>query len=115
MKVFMSRESSLSETCSDTALVASASAMSVLADSIFSCLSFTLAVKSSSETVVLDVGPVEAEDVGGRVVEDGCDMVVTGADEMEKLYSVVGSEVICWFSEVKLTGPANMLSYNSLI
>ena len=114
MNLFMSRESSLSETSSATTLVASASAMSALADSIFSCVSFTLAVKSSSDTVValivLEVGPVDAEDAGGMVVEGGGGMVVTGVDEVEKLFSVVGSEMICCCSEVTLMGPAKILS-----
>ena len=114
MNLFMSSLSSLSETSSATALVASASTMSALADSIFSRASFTLAVKSSSDTVValivLDVGPVDAEDAGGMVVEGGGGMVVTGVDEVEKLFSVVGSEVICCCSEVTLMGPAKILS-----
>ena len=81
MKVSMSSLSSLSETSSATTFIALAFAMSALADTIFSCLSFTLAVKSSSDTVVtsvvpmtssmLDVGPVEAKDEGGMVVKGG--------------------------------------------
>ena len=55
---------------------------------------------------MLDVGPVEANDVGGG------GMVVAGLDEVDKLFAVVGSEVICWFSVVKPTavGPAKMMS-----
>ena len=44
------------------------------------------------------------------VVEGGDGMVVTGVDEVEKLFSVVGSEVICCCSEVTLMGPAKILS-----
>ena len=61
---------------------------------------------------MLDVGPVEAEDVGGVAVKGGGGMVVAGLDEVDKLFAVVGSEVICWFSVVKPTavGPAKMMS-----
>ena len=53
---------------------------------------------------MLDVGPVEANDVGGG------GMVVAGLDEVDKLFAVVGSEVICCCSEVTLMGPAKILS-----
>jgi len=72
MKVFMSRESILSEISSAAAFIVSASAISVSTDSIFSHVDFILALRSSSEAVVtslVDVGPVEAEDVGGNLVK----------------------------------------------
>ena len=52
---------------------------------------------------VLDVGPVEPEDEGDMVVKGGGGLVVTDMGEVDKLFAVVGSEVTCWFSEVKLT------------
>ena len=77
MKVFMSRESILLEISSAAAFLVSASSISVPTDSIFFCIVFTLAVRSSSEAVVtspvtetasiLDVGPVYTEDVGGML------------------------------------------------
>ena len=108
----MSRESSFSEISSIAAFVAFASAISASADSIFSCTSFFLTVRSSSDTVVtsvvpatasmLDVGPVKVKDVGG--------IVVKVVDEVERLFGVE-SDVICWFSEVRLVevGPAKKL------
>ena len=102
MKVFMSSLSRESETSSATALVVSASAMSALADTIISCVSFTLSVKSSSDTVVtsvvpvtasmLDVGPVEANDVCGMVIKGGGSMVDASVDELNhRKPDVVGS------------------------
>ena len=90
----MSRESSFSEISSIAALVAFAFAISASADSIFSCTSFFLTVRSSSDTVVtsvvpvtasmLDVGPVKVKDVGG--------MVVKVVDEVERLFAGVEVE-----------------------
>ena len=40
---------------------------------------------------------------GVDAVKGGGGMVVTDVGEVDKLFAVDGSEVICWFSEVKLT------------
>ena len=119
IKVFMSRESSLSETSSAAAFVASASAISASANSIISRKSFNLAVRPSCDSAVpsdvattasvFDISQDEAEDVGGGGME-----VVKGVDEVkrvERLFAGVVSDVICWFSEVKLTavGPEENL------
>ena len=61
MKLFMLRESSLSETPLAIAFVASAFAMSALADSIFFCISFTLAVRSAVDAVVAVAAAVVAD------------------------------------------------------
>ena len=87
VKVFMSRESILSEISSAATFVVSASAISASTDSIFSHVAFILVLRSSSEAVVtsritetasmLVVGPVEAEDVVG--------MLVKGVDEVKRV------------------------------
>ena len=116
IKVFMSRESSLSETSSAAAFVASASAISASAKSIISRISFNLAIRPSCDSAVTSDVPAtasvfdtEAEDVrgGGMVVVKGVDEV----KRVERLFAGVVSDDVRWFSEVKLTavGPKENL------
>ena len=75
MKFVMSRESSLSETSCAIAFVASAFAMSALTDSIFFCVSFTLAVRSVNDAVFNVVVDAVVETVVNAVVDCVADAV----------------------------------------
>ena len=71
-------------------------------------LSWTLSGELSTDTVtasVLLVGPVDAEDreVDGEGVVTG-EGVSDEVERVERLFTGVVSDVICWFSEDKLVG-----------
>ena len=95
MNVFMSRESSLSETSCAIAFVASAFAMSALTDSIFFCVSFTLAVRSVNDAVFNVVVDAVVETVVNAVVDavDAVFGVVVGGGGVVVVACAVATDV----------------------